>query len=232
MHTNISEQYYDRIAEALGDVPIRDLIENLRQRQANVQAIVTDFIQSMSALGIADLSENEILHAKLDWSNRIPADKREEVLYKIGTLFFLNKLNLSNNGLTSCPLQFCEMKGLRSLSLSGNSLTSLPPQIRALENLTDLSLNFNELTFLPKEIGDLTNLTTLSVGYNCLTSIPEEVAKLKKLQKLFLRKNQLTALPSSICKLTLTKLNLEENNILERNELVEAFGDKVSFSEN
>ena len=74
---------------------------------------------------------------------------------------------------------------LERLDLSDNQLTSLPEHIQHLTNLTKLDLSYNEFTCLPEQIGQLTNLTTLwlstilSLGKNNISD--DEQSKLKAL---------------------------------------------------
>ncbi|MES2772395.1 MAG: NEL-type E3 ubiquitin ligase domain-containing protein, partial [Pseudomonadota bacterium] len=163
----------------------------------------------------------------------------------IGSLTTLEKLNLTNNQLTTVP----ELPvGLTDLSLSNNQLTSIP---ELPVGLTDLNLWNNELTTVPElPVGlthlDLTNnqlttvpelpagLTYLDLANTRLTSLPELPAgltylSLRKnqlttlpelpagLRDLDLRKNRLTTVPETLLHLQSTAVvNLEDNPLTER----------------
>jgi len=139
----------------------------------------------------------------------------------------LERLDLSNNQLSSLPDDFAKLKNLKILFLSNNLFTEVPTvlakcsklsmigfrnnQIKTLaENALPLStrwliLTDNELELLPESLGDLTLLQKCMLSGNKLTSLPQTLTKCKNLELLRIAVNKLGALPSSI--LALPKLS-------------------------
>jgi leucine-rich repeat protein SHOC2 len=98
--------------------------------------------------------------------------------------------------------------------LSDNQLTSLPVEIGMLTGMRELRLYNNQLTSLPAEIGTLTGLKLLNLSDNQLTSLPVEIGNMTGLQqpsesvgtRLDLRNNPLTTPPMEVCKEGITAI--------------------------
>ena len=71
-----------------------------------------------------------------------------------------------------------ELSSSKKLNLSDNRLTSIPVEIGNLALLQLLYLDYNSLTSIPVEIGNLILLQKLYVNNNNLISIPAEIKKL------------------------------------------------------
>jgi Leucine-rich repeat (LRR) protein/GTPase SAR1 family protein len=126
----------------------------------------------------------------------------------------LQKLNLSQLGLTELPPQIGKLTNLTELWLDRNQITLIPETIGKLTNLTELRLDSNQITVIPEAIGKLTNLTGLWLNENQITHIPETIDNLTNLTELWLDRNQITHIPEAIGKLTnLTGLRLDNNKI-------------------
>ncbi|MCK9361150.1 leucine-rich repeat domain-containing protein [Patescibacteria group bacterium] len=94
-------------------------------------------------------------------------------------------LDLSNQGLTTIPMDVFSKTELETLDLSDNKLTGAPQaEIRHLQKLKVLDLSGNALTGLPAELGQLKNLETLDVSDNKLTGLPMELGNLTQLRLL------------------------------------------------
>ncbi|MDD3144803.1 MAG: leucine-rich repeat domain-containing protein [Candidatus Gracilibacteria bacterium] len=88
------------------------------------------------------------------------------IIPEIFTLNSFNYLDLSDNSLTSIPVEIGNLTNLTVLYLNSNNLTTLPTQIGNLSNLTNLNLSSNQFTSIPVEIGNLSNLDQLDLGNN------------------------------------------------------------------
>jgi len=81
----------------------------------------------------------------------------------------LKQLKLDFNQLTSIPksIYSSQLVKLEKLDLSNNKLSSIPLELcKNLKSLTDLNLNNNKIQALPDEIGELKKLKSLSLQHN------------------------------------------------------------------
>eukprot|EP00002_Diphylleia_rotans_P026483 TRINITY_DN5284_c0_g1_i3.p1 TRINITY_DN5284_c0_g1~~TRINITY_DN5284_c0_g1_i3.p1 ORF type:complete len:407 (+),score=62.28 TRINITY_DN5284_c0_g1_i3:57-1277(+) len=90
---------------------------------------------------------------------------------------------------------------LEKLNLSNNKIVELP-QLSNLGHLQDLDLSSNKIAKLPDSIGDLIELKLLNLGQNCLTSLPSRMSRLWRLELLLLGGNYLTSVPECISTLS------------------------------
>lgn len=127
-------------------------------------------------------------------------------------LINLQKLNLSNNQLTTLTEEFGKLSSLQELNLSGNNLYELPHSFVKLKNLRSLSLFGNRLKTLPKEICGLANLQVLNLEYNDIENISPEIYQLSQLHSLDLNANKLKSLPIELGELNnLRSLQFKQN---------------------
>jgi internalin A len=128
----------------------------------------------------------------------------------------LQRLNLSNNYLTTLPEWIAELKNLEELILFGNSLAQLPDALGQCPRLRCLSLSNNHLTTLPVSLAASTELQELYLAANAFSEFPESLTGLPKLRVLTLGHNDIETLPESIGRLrTLECLDLtSEGNII------------------
>lgn len=130
----------------------------------------------------------------------------------------LMKLWLSNNSLSSLPVELKELTHLTSIWLSNNLFetfpTSLPENIKhiyidnnsiesikGIENypiLETLKIDCCKLNSITNEIGECVNLITLEAHKNFITTISNCIGNLSKLKTLSLHSNQITELPNEI----------------------------------
>ncbi len=114
---------------------------------------------------------------------------------ELGTLTYLEYLDLSDNGLREeIPPELGNLENLEVLNLSSNNLEEeIPPELGNLESLEILGLFGNELEGeIPPELGNLHNLKALSLGSNRLEGeIPPELGNLENLEFLNLANNRL-----------------------------------------
>lgn len=101
----------------------------------------------------------------------------------------ISKLDLSNNGITTLPIEIRELQNLIYLNLRSNKLSDLSPLI-PLKKLNELNLASNcisDLTF----ISFLTELTLLKLERNQIYDI-KPLTYLKKLLKLSIETNNIS----------------------------------------
>lgn len=144
------------------------------------------------------------------------------------------KLWLSNNSLSSLPVELKELQFLTSLWLSYNMFETIPctlpknikniyidnnsiVSLQGIENYTlleTLTVNCCKLSSITDEIGECINLVTLEAHKNYISIISPCIGKLSKLKTLSLHSNQITELPEEIgCLKELSYLSLHFNNI-------------------
>ncbi|MBD3351768.1 MAG: hypothetical protein GF364_09815, partial [Candidatus Lokiarchaeota archaeon] len=161
----------------------------------------------------------------------LEGNKLSSIPRTIGFLKRLKILNLSSNQLTSVPETICSLSALEKLNLWNNELTSLPDAIGDLRSLQNLKLNNNKLTSLPESIGSLKSLEELDLRYNKLRFLPESIGSLISLKHLTCEKNKLSSLPKSIGSLkSLNSLNLAGNYSLSISEDVKEQLKKLNLS--
>ena len=131
----------------------------------------------------------------LDLSRLLSDSLLERVLESVLKLDNLQKLNLSNNRLTTLPDSIRNLVNLQVLDLTHNQLTTLPTSLFELKSLCRLDVSCNKLTHLPDSIGNLVNLQVLLLFCNQLTTLPTSLFELKSLCRLNLSYNKLTHLP-------------------------------------
>lgn len=123
------------------------------------------------------------------------------ILYKEYDIETITILDLSNQNLTSIPIEICNLKNLEILDLFGNFIKIIPPEIGLLTNLKAIYLNYNELTSIHVEIKNLTKLQKVCLNDNHLTELPTEICNLTSLKELYLENNKLKSLPIEILKI-------------------------------
>ena len=143
------------------------------------------------------------------------------------------KMWLSNNALSSLPVEFKELTMLSSIWLSNNMFESIPNlptnikhiyidnnnvvSIKGVENyllLQTLKIDLCKLESITDEIGYCVNLITLEAHKNFITTISASIGNLSELKTLSLHSNQITEIPDEIgCLQQLSYFSLHFNNI-------------------
>lgn len=90
----------------------------------------------------------------------------------ISLLTHLEKLDISENNLTTIPSSLNNLDSLKYLNLSHNNLKSVPEVIFSMNNLKYLDLSYNQIKTIPPSIKALKNLTTLRIKGNIIQSVP------------------------------------------------------------
>jgi protein kinase-like protein/Leucine Rich Repeat (LRR) protein len=138
----------------------------------------------------------------------------------------LEILDLSNNQLTSLPLELAQLKKLKILFASNNQFEVLPevlgqlphlemvgfkankihsvPEYSLPAQLRWLILTDNQIKTLPNSLGERPRLQKLALAGNCLTHLPQSMSQLDNLELVRISANQLTECPEQL--LSLPKL--------------------------
>ena len=113
----------------------------------------------------------------------------------------ITELNISENQLSSVPMEIFQMPSLQILRLSQNKLSVLPSSDDPFESvytssLIKLHLDGNQLTSLPEDLfrGTAGSLRELNVQYNNLQALPPSLWMMPKLRKIILAHNKLERL--------------------------------------
>ncbi|KAF3689040.1 Leucine-rich repeat-containing protein 10 [Channa argus] len=123
-------------------------------------------------------------------------------------------LDLSSRQLRQLPVAACVFSELVKLYLSDNNLSSLPIELQGLRKLQLLALDFNCFEELPAAVCRLPQLSILYLGNNRLYRLPRELRDLKELNTLWLETNCFTVFPKVVCELSnLKTLHLGYNQI-------------------
>lgn len=204
--TALAQKIADKLGKADASAPVTqnelDTITELRADDCGI----TDLT------GIGQLTNLEILGLQSNGLRFVPDE--------IANLSLLRELELSNrNYFTDFPLAVCRLGSLERLDISNVGLTSLPPEIGDLTNLKFLVLSNNKLKSIPAEYGDLVNLEAIYLDHNELTSLPTEISRLQNTVHVSLENNALKSLPEEI-----TQLRNVENVNLSYNQLTELPG--------
>lgn len=102
----------------------------------------------------------------------------------------------------------------RVLNISNNLLTTLPMELGLCQNLEVLSANNNLIESVPSHLSDCKNLRVLDLKHNQITVLPIELCYIKKLQILLLADNHVIMLPDLMDRLTeLLTLDVSHNRL-------------------
>ena len=97
---------------------------------------------------------------------------RADLLQRVMGQQVMEELDLSHNLLTGAvPPALGQLPHLQRLDLSDNWLSSLPPELGQLDSLEELFLAENLLTTLPPTLEPFERLTILYLGYNQLSAL-------------------------------------------------------------
>jgi len=135
----------------------------------------------------------------------------------------LERLDMTNNKLSSLPSDFGQLKNLKILFLSNNNFTELPTVLASCPNLSMIGFRNNQIETvsenslplttrwliltdnaiekLPDSMGDLALLQKCMLSGNRLTSLPQSMSKCHNLELLRIAVNQLDVLPSFLLEL-------------------------------
>ena len=189
-------------------------------------AAVPYALLKLDALETLDLSDNINIEFLPPWIGDLPnlkhlnlshTGKLRELPEEIGLLTKLERLELTDSGITMLPKTLHQLKSLKILDLRGcENIEVIPSGIGALTNLEKLDLySMTKLQRLPEEICKLKKLNKLNLAYSNILYLPFSIGELDSLKELDLSSTKhLKAIPDDICKLQkLNRLDLSYSKI-------------------
>lgn len=185
------------------------------QEKTNVFAGVQE---QLRLYGVALSKDDVVDDGVLDFSGmleRFSLQKQNIILRILWNISWVQKLDLSYNGLTALPPGLEKFTNLTELKFNKNQLKAVPSEFMQLKKLKKLSFAMNKIQALPDEIGSLTELETLKVYGNQLQTLPQSIGALTKLKNLDFSDNQIQALPDEIGHLIALQSLDASNNQLE-----------------
>ena len=132
----------------------------------------------------------------------------------------IRSLDLSVNKLKAIPDSIGSFSNLKHVNLSDNKLHSIPESIGNLTKLETLHVCNNLLSSLPITLSKLNHLRILSLSGNALTSFPLQIVGLKHLDVLDVSKNKMTEIPAGVESLSVSELNLNQNQLSKISESI------------
>lgn len=191
---------------AINDSPEVPLTQQKEKIVKNIKTIWSAFSTAIDRTwelySLQSLSNDEVSDKFHKW-----CEDNEESLRAI------EKLDLSNMGITFLPLEINVLTKLKVLNLTKNQLTSIPEGIANLIELKTLDLSYNQLTQLPAVLGKCKKIKILRVNSNSLEKLPETIGELPpNLKVLKVSNNKIKELPTYIYQInTLTELYTSGN---------------------
>ncbi len=170
----------------------------------------------LNAQGVAIADPGSVTNR---WNNRIRSLNLRslgitEITSAIGSLTFLQSLDLGANPLTSLPAELVELDELHYLMLDSTDMEVLPHVVGTLDALRGLDISDTRISALPDDIGRLKHLAELSMENTGLSNVPSQVFTLSALQNLRLSGNRITSIPEDIERLhSLRILDLSDNEL-------------------
>lgn len=173
----------------------------------------------------SNVSENQIIETKLDFTRLTHLDISENELTEINEnlfkdLTFLETVWICSNKIEYLnALAFNNLPNLKHLSLSNNQLTHIDMLEFKSKGLTHLFLANNQISRIDKDaFKNFENLVQLSLFKNLLTSLDSNLFRsCTNLKEINLSNNNLDKIDSNIFRTTkkLVKINLSMNKLVE-----------------
>ena len=133
----------------------------------------------------------------------------------LGNLSNALSLDISHNPIGSLPESIGNMTRLESLYAKENGLTELPESFGNLQNLDTLALAVNKFEVFPEVITNLPALRTFTINDNKLKEIPDSIGNLVNLQIFDAQRNGIETLPNSLTSLTkLISFTFDQNSLI------------------
>ena len=111
----------------------------------------------------------------------------------------LERLDMTDNKLSSLPDDFHRLKNLKILFISNNNFTELPSILAQCPKLSMIGFRNNQIHTVEENVLPLTT-RWLILTDNALKTLPDSMGDLHLLQKCMLSGNQLTSIPESMVK--------------------------------
>ena len=195
-------------------------------RQTGVLSLARRSLKELPAaafdIGAVELPEGEVWWETRETLERLDASENAltTIPDALSALGELTELKLVSNKLVQLPAAkvWAALAALRALNLEHNALTSLPAGFGAAgaPPLALLDLRHNALRELPDSLCDIGSLEHLDIGHNQLEGLPARIVSLSKLRRLLAGHNRLQALPdgwSAAAPPHLGELSVEHNRL-------------------
>lgn len=128
----------------------------------------------------------------------------------------LERLDMTNNKLSTLPDDFGKLKNLKILFLSNNNFTQLPSVLAKCPKLSMIGFRNNQIATVGENTLPLTTRWLILTDNN-IVKLPESMGDLHLLQKCMLSGNKLSSLPQSMSKchnLELLRIAVNELEVL------------------
>lgn len=139
--------------------------------------------RNLSSKSLSDLSESlgEEIHEEKVTHLDLSSNRLASLPSSVSRVFSnLLKLDVSSNGLTELPVEFCELHRLQILHAKHNRMKSLPKNFGKLVGLMELNLSGNGFEHFPLQLCALDGLEYLHLGGNHITWITPLIKRLKR----------------------------------------------------
>ena len=171
-----------------------------------------------NASGLTKLPSLKVLYLKFNKLESVPEALGSVNLIQLNLAFnrlkklpdsmwtniYMKKLDLSNNFLSTIPLEIAFAESLGTLRISNNSFQAIPAVVFTMKSLQNLYLDGNNITYVGEEIGNLKELADLTLHNNVqIRSIPSAIGAIRRLDYFDIRNNTIAALPEEIANLPL-----------------------------
>ncbi|KAI9686922.1 MAG: hypothetical protein M1822_002675 [Bathelium mastoideum] len=169
----------------------------LLELQSNKFAALSDSLQELTHLRVLNVADNQLNEIRLESIARIPLvelslsnNKLDGALFpsEVSTMSKLQKLDVSNNGLSSLDSGQLSLPSLQTLDISNNRITTLP-DVSAWTELLCVLAEDNRLSNLPEGLTELTKVKIVDLTGNGLRHLDPRVGLMDSLSILKLAAN-------------------------------------------
>eukprot|EP00656_Telonema_subtile_P008979 TRINITY_DN1419_c0_g1_i3.p1 TRINITY_DN1419_c0_g1~~TRINITY_DN1419_c0_g1_i3.p1 ORF type:complete len:439 (-),score=115.71 TRINITY_DN1419_c0_g1_i3:3-1319(-) len=157
----------------------------------------------------------ELAHNLLDESTIHPS------LWTSPDMRSLKVLDLSNNNISTLPVEIGNLINLEVLDLHRNQLSTqeraLPAELGMLHRLREVTLSQNEILDLPESLANWRKLEYLDISHNKISTLPNHCHLWSELEVLIAKGNKMVTLPVGVGGwMKVRKLNFSKCELVEQ----------------